>query len=585
MAKERTMTKLAGLAALAVLLLASFAHTQVPGGPPAAPAVQEKPEEGIPVTDPLVIAKCGTCHTKDEKGNLSRISWERAAPEGWEEAIKRMVRLNGLEITPAEARSVLKYLSTYHGLAPEEARPVMYMAEHRILDEPVPNEAVRTTCMGCHPFGRGLSWRRSKDDWKLLTNMHVFLYAQADVAFRRGFFGTGNAPVIQRAPEDAPPLVDQTLDYLAQNAPLHTPEWAAWRARMRAPKLDGRWLVTAHIPGRGKYYGEMTIERGSADDEFQTRIKLQSVTDGSILTRAGQGLVYAGYSWRGRSRASGPAGAAPDDLSKEMRETMWISPDQLWAEGLWFWGEYQEFGVDVKLSRASAEPTLIGVDRTMLKLGSQANRVRLIGDNLPAQVTPGDLDFGSGIALRRIVSRTPGEIVAELDVAPNAVPGKRDIVFRRSVLQNAIAVYDRVDYIKVEPEASIAHLGSDVHPKGYEQFEAVAYQRGADGKLRSADDVELGPVDVTWSVEEYLSVYGDDDKEFVGTLSPMGLFTPALDGPNPKRKFGRNNYGDVWVVATAKNEKDKDDKPLTGRSYLVVTVPTYIRWDQPEVAR
>jgi len=329
----------------------------------------------------------------------------------------------------------------------------------------------------------------------------------------------------------------------------------------------------------------MIMERGSAEDEFQTRVKLQSLTDGSTLTRAGQGLVYAGYSWRGRSKSSGAAGPTPDDLSKEMRETLWISPDQLWAEGRWFWGEYQEFGVDVKLVRASAEPTLLGVDRTMLKLGSQTNRVRLIGDNLPAQVTPADLDFGSGVALRRIVSRTPGEIVAEVDVAPNAVPGKRDIALRRSVLQNAIAVYDRVDYIKVEPEASIAHLGSDVHPKGFEQFEAVAYQRGADGKLHTADDVELGPIDVTWSVEEYLSVYGDDDKEFVGTLSPTGLFTPALDGPNPKRKFNRNNYGDVWVVATAKNEKDKDDKPLTGRSYLVVTVPTYIRWDQPEVSR
>ena len=580
------MTKVAGLAVLAVLLLVQSAQAQAPGSPPAAvPAAQEKPEEGIPVTDPLVIAKCGTCHTRDDKGNLSRISWERAAPEGWEEAIKRMVRLNGLEITPAEARSVLKYLSTYHGLAPEEAKPVMYMAEHRIQDEPVPNEAVRTTCMGCHPFGRGLSWRRSKEDWKLLTNMHVFLYAQADVAFRRGFFGTGNAPLIAQVAEDAPPLVDQTLDYLAQNAPLHTPDWAAWRARMRAPKLDGRWLVSAHIAGRGKYYGEMVMERGSAEDEFRTRVKLQSVTDGSTLARSGQGLVYAGYSWRGRSNATNPAGAAPNDLSKEMRETMWISPDQLWAEGRWFWGEYQEFGVDVKLVRASAEPTLLGVDRTMLKLGSQANRIRVLGDNLPSQISAADLDFGSGITLRRIVSQTPGEIVAEVDVASNAVPGKRDIALRRSVLQSVIAVYDRVDYIKVVPEASIAHLGSDVHPKGYEQFEAIAYQGGADGKLHTADDVELGPVDVTWSVEEYLSVYGDDDKDFVGTLNPMGLFTPALDGPNPKRKFGRNNYGDVWVVATAKNEKDKDDKPLTGRSYLVVTVPTYIRWDQPEVSK
>ena len=580
------MRKVAGWAAVVALFAMVPARAQRPGSPaPARTAAEEKPEEGIPVTDPLVIAKCGTCHTRDEKGNLSRISWERSTPEGWEESIKRMVRLNGLEITPAEARSVLKYLSTYHGLAPDEAKPVMYMAEHRIQDEAVPNETVRTTCMGCHPLGRALGWRRSKEDWRLLTNLHVFLYAQADVAFRRGFFGNGNAPVIPQLQEDAPPLVEQTLDYLAKNATLHTPEWSAWRTRMRAPKLVGRWLVTAHIAGRGTYYGEMVMEPGSAEDEFQTRVKLQSVTDGSSITRSGQGLVYAGYSWRGRSKGTSPAGAAPDDLSKEMREAMWVSPDQLHAEGRWFWGEYQEFGVDVKLQRASADPTLLGVDRTMLKQGSQSNGVRLIGDNLPAQVAPADLEFGAGVTVRRIVSHSPSEVVAEVDVASNAAPGKRDIVFRRSVLESAIAVYDRVDYIRVLPEASLAHLGSDVHPKGYQQFEAVAYQRGADDKLHTADDVELGPIDVTWSVEEYLSVYGDDDKDFVGTLSSTGLFTPALDGPNPERKFSRNNYGDVWAVATAKNEKDKDGQPLTGRSYLVVTVPTYIKWDQPEVSK
>jgi quinohemoprotein amine dehydrogenase len=84
-------------------------------------------------------------------------------------------------------------------------------------------------------------------------------------------------------------------------------------------------------------------------------------------------------------------------------------------------------------------------------------------------------------------------------------------------------------------------------------------------------------------VEEFMAVFGDDDKEFVGSLGASGFFTPSSDGPNPKRKFSRNNYGDVWVVATSKTEKDKDGKPLAGRSYLVVTVPTYIRWDQPEV--
>src|SRR5438067_13870440 len=80
---------------------------------------EEKPEEGIPVTDPLVISKCGTCHAKDDKGNLARISWERSTHARWEEAIKRMVRLKGLTISAPEARSIVKYLATWHGLSPE----------------------------------------------------------------------------------------------------------------------------------------------------------------------------------------------------------------------------------------------------------------------------------------------------------------------------------------------------------------------------------------------------------------------------------------------------------------------------------
>ena len=355
---------------------------------------------------------------------------------------------------------------------------------------------------------------------------------------------------------------------------------------MRAPKLTGRWLVSAHIAGRGNYHGEMTIDPGAAEDEFTTRIKLQPVKGGAALTHAGTGLVYAGYSWRGRSKNAGmSAGNTPDDLSHEMREVMWFSPDQLSAEGRWFWGEYHEFGVDVKMERASDGPMLITVDRTSLKTGSQAAPVRIIGDHLPADIAPADLDFGAGVTVKRIASHSASDVVAVVDVASDAVPGKRDVVFRRSVLANAIAVYDRVDYIKVVPQSSMARLGSETHPKGYQQFEAVAYQRGADGKNYTADDVELGPIDVIWKVEEFYAVYGDDDKDFVGSLNDSGFFTPASDGPNPKRKFSRNNYGDIWVVATAKNEKDKEGNPLVGRSYLVVTVPTYIRWDQPEVAQ
>jgi quinohemoprotein amine dehydrogenase len=568
----------------------------------------EPTEEGIPVTDALTISRCSGCHTKDEKGNLSRISWIRTTPEGWEEAIKRMVRLNGVQLQPADAKVILKYLSNHHGLAPEEAKPVMYMAEHRIQDEEVPDESVRSTCMTCHALGRPFSWRRTREEWSLLADTHAALYQQAEAAFRRGAFAGGGAggaagaatataaaggrggrgaAASAAATPAATVSLDATLDFLGKNYPLHTPEWGAWQARMRTPRIAGKWLISAHIPGYGKYFGELTIAPGAAEDEFTTTATLQSVSGGPTIKRNGSGLVYAGYSWRGRSSGAKLApNAAPDSLDNTMRETLWFSPDQTWAEGRWFWGEYQEFGVDVKLRRASSEPTLLTLDRYSLKTGTQAQRVRILGASLPAQVTPADLDFGSGIAVKSIASHTPTEIVAIVDVAADALPGKRDLSLRNTLLEGAVAVYDKIDYIKVVPEASIARLGGDSkspHPRGYQQLEAVAYQRGADGKPHTSDDVELGPIDVNWSVEEFYAVFGDDDKEFVGTLDNHGLFTPNTDGPNPQRKFSRNNYGDVWIVATAKNEKDKDGKPLAARSYLVVAVPTYIRWDTPEI--
>src|SRR5580700_1536648 len=129
------------LALPAILLVLSQGNAQPAAG---ADATKSTPEEGIPVTDPVVLAKCGGCHVKDSHGNLSRISWERATPEQWEEAVKRMIRLNGLTLTPAEAKAIIKYLSTYHGLAPEEAKPVMYLAEKRIQDETIiPNDTLR----------------------------------------------------------------------------------------------------------------------------------------------------------------------------------------------------------------------------------------------------------------------------------------------------------------------------------------------------------------------------------------------------------------------------------------------------------
>ena len=201
--------------------------------------VSHEREDGIPVTDPLVVAKCGRCHARDEHGNMQRLSWERTTPEGWQQALRRMILANGVTLTTAEARSIVKYLSTAHGLSPEEARPVMYDAERRVHDETgLGNDYLRIACSKCHGLARSLSWRRSPQDWRELAATHTTQYK-------------------------VPPS-EEAVTFLAKANTLHTPEWAAWSARPRTPELAGRWLLTASVPGRGKYYGEMQVEAAAS---------------------------------------------------------------------------------------------------------------------------------------------------------------------------------------------------------------------------------------------------------------------------------------------------------------------------------
>ena len=532
-----SVVSLAG-ALLWSLLFLNFASGQVSGTPGQ---IQYPSEEGIPVRDPLVKAKCGSCHTSDDRGNMKRISWERATPEGWELALQRMILLADVDLTPEEKGRLIQYLSTHHGLAPEEAKGVRYDVERRIHEETSIPKAVMTSCGKCHNFARVLSWRRSVDDWKELSQAHTLRY---------------NAP-----------LSEEAIAFLAKMAPLRTPEWAAWSARTPNKTLAGRWLVTASVQGRVRYFGEMQLESTGADGEFNTRATLQSVADGSTVIRTGHGMMYGGYAWRGFSKGGNATSSAPDDLSNEAREVMTSTPDELSVEGRWFWGQYQELGFDVKIQRASSDATLLGIDRALLKTGLQSDRIRLLGDRFPAQISKADLDFGPGVSVRRIVSRSASEIIAEVNVALNAPLGKRKVAFRRSVLPGALAVYDHADYIKVTPESAIAAFGNETRNRGYQQYEAIAYQNGPDGKRHTDDDVELGPIDVTWSMKIFYESEGNGTDP-VGSVSPTGLFIPAGNNPN-------NNF-DVWVLADAKTEKDKEGKPLEGKAYLVVTVPVYI---------
>ena len=584
---------------------------------PAAGVVQAQapiPAAGIPITHQLTIDKCQGCHPRDANGMMRRISYLRTTPEVWEQAIKRMIRLNSLVLKPEEAREILRYLSNNNGLAPEEAKPAFWEAEHRMFrdqSDKIPDDALQHTCNYCHTIGRVLTQRRTRDDYEKLINMHLGLFPGAENQLRprrpggpqaevpAAFYAPtgGNPSVAAAAPEpvntnmraDGKDPADAAIDYLSKAQPLMTPEWAAWKAVMRSPKLEGKWMLTGYQQGKGRIFGTVTIEAGPSPDDFVTKVDIEYTSTGAAVSRTGKGIIYTGYSWRGRSTA--PTGtAAPTDPSgapTEWREALLVSRDGNTMEGRWFWGGYDEFGIDAHLTRIGTTPMLAGVNTFALQSPSSSD-LKVYGANFPADLKASDFDLGTGVTVTRVTRTSPSMATIAVQVASNLPVGIRDISLSRSTVERAIAIYDKVAYIKTMPDASMARLGGVVASKQYAQFEAIAYAAGPDGKPGTADDIPLGPVPSKWSLSEFYATPDDDDVRFVGTISQAtGMFTPNIEGPNPERKkqsnnYGTNNYGDVWVDA---EYTAPGGNVMKARSYLVVTIPVYVRYDQPEVSK
>jgi len=154
-----------------------------------APEARRKqpPAPGIPVTNQLVIERCSPCHEQDDRGHLSRISYERKTPEMWEMTLKRMIRLFHVSLEPQEAKEVVRYLANDHGLTREEAEQALYETERRLhWSEEDEEEDLRETCGKCHTLGRVFSERRSKEEWNLLKATHLAMYPLADFQAFRG---------------------------------------------------------------------------------------------------------------------------------------------------------------------------------------------------------------------------------------------------------------------------------------------------------------------------------------------------------------------------------------------------------------
>jgi quinohemoprotein amine dehydrogenase len=482
-----------------------------------------------------------------------------------------MVALRGLDIDPATAREIVRYLSNEHGLAPEELRPGLFEVERRLIDyDYEADDDTETTCTQCHSMGRVITQRRTSEEWGLLVAMHRAYYPVTDF---QAFRYMGPAPGSPEAPDDTRHPMDKAIEQLSDAFPLETPEWSDWSATMRPPQIAGTWAVSAVQPGHGRIFGQVNIEPvAGTTDQFTSSATMTYARSGEVVSRRGSSVVYTGYQWRGSS--------VRDNGQEPMREVLFVERDWQQISGRVYTGDYDELGVDAHLYRVGSDPLILGMEPRALQAGAQGQEVRIFGANLPGVLTPEAVDLGPGVTVQRVVRSDGGVATVIVNVDDDASVGPRGISVLGARRPESGFVYDEIHSIRVNPDWGMARVGGERMPKSYTQFEARAYHQGTDGRTGTDDDVDLGMVAATWSLEEYSTTFDDDDIDFVGEIDARsGLFTPAADGPNPQRKGNKNNLGDVWVVANFTPPGGQSDRPLAARAHLIVTVPLYMRWD------
>lgn len=526
---------IAGAVWLALASLAALALAAV------APAAAQDAEA-------IVKARCSTCHERLPDGSVNRIDHQRKTPEGWAMTVFRMRQMHGLQITPEETQTLVRWLSDNRGLAPEEAAPFRYILERQpaVVETPVTDGDLSTMCARCHSLARVGLQRRDAAEWRKLVHFHL------------GQWPTIEYQALGRDRKWWEIASTQTPEQLGRIFPFATDAWTTWRAAPK-PDLSGTWAVTGHRAGRGAYGGTLTVARKG--DGYTLAYELTDEA-GAKLAGKGSATVYTGYEWRGTVTLGG----------EELHEVLAASKDGRTLGGRSFLAAHDEVGATVTAVKAAGDaPVLAGLSRSHLKVGEKA-RITLWGARLK-----GAVDLGPGVAVT-VLSRSPAAVVVEAQASAKAAPGPRPASVGKARGAGPV-VYAALDSVKVEPDVAIARVGANGGPLPpvTAQFEAVGYLNGPDGKPGTADDVRLGALPASWSLEPFNDAAKQmDDVRFAGAIDRSGLFMPAAAGPNPQRLFGTNNVGDLKVVAEVKDGKTA----LKGEGHLISTVQ---RWNDPPI--
>uniref|UniRef100_A0ABX1PPG2 Quinohemoprotein amine dehydrogenase subunit alpha n=2 Tax=Aromatoleum anaerobium TaxID=182180 RepID=A0ABX1PPG2_9RHOO len=491
----------------------------------------------------LIEAKCGACHL--DNGKLTRISEMRKSPEGWDMTVVRMGIWHKVELTPGERQTIVKYLADRQGLAPSESAPYRPLTERRPnMQDTAPDEEMAQMCGRCHSYGRVALQRRDEGEWRKLMHTHLGQFPSAEYS---AMGRDRNWWEIAR---------DQLPARLAALYPKDTPAWREWRSAKHRP-ATGSWVVAGERPGWGAYTGTMKA-RAAGPDRYEVSYELR-FGPGNTVRGQGDAIVYTGYEWRGSAKLG----------NEDTRSIFALSPDGSRMSGRWFLKGADEIGARFEAVRAddAVKNELVAVTPRMLRNGATTD-VTLAGVALDAKV-----DLGPGIEVVEWLGKSPGELKVRVRVAVDAPEGVRKVVVGGRESAQTVAVFRRFDTVRVEPAFAVARLGGGTVAPMSAQFDAIAFLNGADGKPGTDDDIRLGSVPATWSTEPFDDrARHDEDARYAGHMAPHGQFVPSFGGPNPLRRGGINNVGNLSVIATVAD----GDQTLNGKGQLMVVAQ---RWN------
>ncbi|MGI9413630.1 MAG: quinohemoprotein amine dehydrogenase subunit alpha [Hyphomicrobiales bacterium] len=493
----------------------------------------------------LINSKCGVCHERQADGTVNRINAARKTPEGWLMTILRMEQNHGLRVTGPERRTLVKHLADTQGLAPSESKGYRYVLERAPgVTDAAPTETLAQMCGRCHTFARVALQRRDEEEWLKLVHFHLGQYPTSEyqaLGRDRDWFGIATT---------------DTVKELTKLLPYASDAWTAWKDKPKQ-SAAGNWRIVGHAPGKGGFHGMVEV-KADGDDTYSFTNSME-YEDGSKAVRKGKGIVYAGHEWR----------SSADSDNGKIRAIMGLSEDGKSATGRSYLADNETVGASMTAVRVDgAAPQVMAIHPGYVRQGATTT-VKLHGVGLSF-----DVDLGAGLKTK-VVNAGPQTVVLEVTAAADAALGARDVTVGKATATASLVVFDKVDRVAVEPAATYARVGDADGPIAPEtaQFEAVGFMNGADGKAGTDDDVRIGVFAAKWSFDDFdEGAAAMNDKKFVGSITPTGMFMPAGAGPNPSRTMSTNNVGNLSVTAMV----DDNGKAVEGKGQLFVTVQRFV---------